>query len=70
MGAVMFWQAVRFLQAFGDVPPEVQTALAFALIILGVAAVSGRALRWRSVDQAVAVVVLVGIGWLLFRTGE
>lgn len=70
LGTLMFWLAVRLLQTFGDVPPEVQTALAFAVIIVGVAAVSGRALSWRPVDQIVAVVVLAGIGWLLFRTAE
>jgi hypothetical protein len=36
--------------------------------MVGVAAVSGRFLRWEAVDQAVAVAVLVGISWLLVRT--
>jgi hypothetical protein len=34
-----------------------------------VALISGRLAAWRRLDQLVAVVVLLGIGWLLLRTG-
>jgi hypothetical protein len=37
--------------------------------IVGVAIVSGRFLAWRVGDQALAVAVLAGLGWLLVRNG-
>ena len=39
-------------------------------LIIGVALLSGRILRWPAIDKAVAVAVLTGIGWLLCRGGR
>jgi len=36
--------------------------------MIGVATISGRVFSWPLLDQGVAVAVLVGIGWLIFRT--
>lgn len=51
------------------VSPEMQTLLWFTMTIIGVAIVSGQFVDWQRVDQAVAVAILIGLGWLLFRTG-
>jgi hypothetical protein len=40
----------------------------FGATIVGVAALSGQLLRWHPADQFVALAVMAGIGWLLFRT--
>lgn len=69
-GIAMYWLALRELTARGVVSPETQTLVWFGATIVGVAALSGRLLRWHPADQAVALVVLAGIGWLLFRTAE
>jgi hypothetical protein len=67
-GVVMYWLALRELMAYGIVATETQTLVWFGATIIGVAALSGELLRWHPADQAVAIVVLLGIGWLLFRT--
>jgi hypothetical protein len=36
---------------------------------VGAAFISGKFLEWQTIDQTVAVVVLLGIAWLLFRAG-
>jgi hypothetical protein len=69
-GVAMYWLALRELTRWGVVSPEAQTLVWFGATIVGVAALSGQLLRWHPADQAVALVVLAGIGWLLFRTAE
>lgn len=69
-GVVMYWLALRELSAWGVVSAEAQTLVWFGATIIGVAALSGQLLRWHPADQAVGLLVLAGIGWLLFRTAE
>jgi hypothetical protein len=38
--------------------------------ILGVGIFSGRFFTWPRLEQTVAVLVLVGLGWLMVRTAE
>lgn len=66
-GIVMYWISLRFIKALGVMTPESQTLIWFGVTIVGVAIISGKALRWPLADQAVALGVLAGIGWLLFR---
>ena len=40
------------------------------MTIIGVVIFSGRFFTWPRLEQFVAVLVLVGLGWLLVRTGE
>ena len=47
---------------------EIQTAVWFAMTIIGVVIFSGRFFIWPRLEQFVAV--LVGLGWLLVRTSE
>ncbi len=69
-GILMYWLALRFLAQVGNVPVEVQTLGWFVVTIVGVALLSGSFLRWQTVDRAVGVVLLAGVGWLLVRTGS
>ncbi|MBL8345985.1 MAG: hypothetical protein JNN03_11125 [Rubrivivax sp.] len=68
-GVAMYWVALRTLSAWGVVSTEAQTLVWFAATIIGVAILSGQFLRWQALDQSVALAVLLGIGWLLARTG-
>ena len=70
VGIGAYWLAAKYLTEFGVLSPETQTIIWFGVTILGVAFASRRFLRWQTIDQIVAVVVLLGIGWLLFRTGD
>jgi len=67
-GILMYWVAIRFLNEFGIVSPEIQTLGWFVVTIVGVAMFSGEFIRWQAVDRFVAVCVLAGVGWLLLRT--
>lgn len=69
-GVLMYWLALRELAQWGVVSAEAQTLVWFGATIIGVAALSGRVLRWPLMDQAVALLVLAGIAWLLLRTAE
>jgi hypothetical protein len=67
-GMVMYWFALWKLNEHGVVAVEVQTLFWFVATIVGVALISGRLLQWPVVDQAIAGAVMMGVGWLLFRS--
>lgn len=69
VGVAMYWVALRTLGDWGVVSTEAQTLVWFAATIIGVAIFSGQFLRWQALDQAVALGVLMGLAWLLARTG-
>lgn len=69
LGTTTYWAALRYLSGAGVVSSELQTVLWFGTTVVGIALLSGRFLQWRPLDQMVAVLVLVGIGWLMSRTG-
>ena len=68
-GIMIYWLVIRFLNQAGVQSPEMQSILWFSVTIIGVALISREFFKWQRVDQIVAVFVLSGIGWLLFRTG-
>jgi hypothetical protein len=68
-GIGLYWLVLRYMTAAGIVAPELQTLAWFGVTIIGVAVLSGTFLAWPRLDQAIAVAVLAGIGWLLMRTG-
>jgi hypothetical protein len=68
VGLGMYWISLKYMRELGIVTPEIQTLIWFVVTIVGVAVVSGRAFQWPVADQTVAVAVLAGICWLLFRT--
>lgn len=67
-GIFTYWLIVRYLQQVGIVSSEIQTVLWFSATIIGVAILSGKFVSWQRMDQFVAILVIAGIGWLLFRT--
>jgi hypothetical protein len=69
-GSAMYWLTLRHLTALGVVVPEVQTIFWFVATIVGVGLASRAFLQWRTADQMVAVGVVVGVAWLLLRTGS
>ena len=68
-GVVMYLLTLREIGKHVAISAEAQTLVWFGATIIGVAALSGQLLRWQPAEQAVALGVLAGIGWLLFRTG-
>lgn len=69
VGIGMYWFSLKYMKALGVVTPEVQTIVWFGVTLVGVALVSGKVFAWPLLEQTVAVGVLLGIGWLLLRTG-
>jgi len=70
LGIVAYWFAIKFLQQIGVVSAEMQTLLWFTVTIVGVAIASGQFAHWGLVNQVIGVLVLVGLGLLIFRTGS
>jgi hypothetical protein len=68
LGIVTFWGTIRYMREVGIVSAEIQTMLWFVAAIIGVAILGGHFFQWKLVDQLVATGVIVGIGFLLFRT--
>jgi hypothetical protein len=66
-GMLMYWLALWKLSSHGVVAVEIQTLFWFVATIIGVAVLSGRFVGWPPIDQAVAVAVLGGVGWLVYR---
>lgn len=69
-GISVSWLTIKYLQLFGIFAPETQTLLWFGVTMVGIALSSGKFFHWQRLDQVVAVAVLMGIGWLMFSTGE
>jgi hypothetical protein len=69
-GITMYVFALRYMMRAGVTSAEVQTAIWFAMTIIGVVIFSGRFFQWARLDQAVALLVMTGLGWLLVRTAE
>jgi hypothetical protein len=69
VGIGSYWIAAKYFTEFGVLSPETQTLIWFGTTIVGVAFISGNFLQWQTIDRIIAVVVLLGIAWLLFRTG-
>jgi hypothetical protein len=67
VGIGSYWIAVKYLNEFGVLSPETQTLIWFGMTIIGVALINGKFLQWQTLDQIIAIIVLVGIAWLLFR---
>jgi hypothetical protein len=60
--------AVRFLQGMGATSVAIQTGIWFVVTGLGVAAMDGSIAGWTRTQQAVALGVAVGLGWLTAST--
>ncbi len=69
VGIGCFWLSIGSVKRWGDVAPELLLATWFAATVVGVSAFSGKFIEWPRTEQVVAVLVMCGIGWLMFRTG-
>jgi divalent metal cation (Fe/Co/Zn/Cd) transporter len=69
VGALCYILAINYLEQVGLVSAEIQTVIWFTVTIIGVAFISGKFLHWHLVDQLVALLAIVCIGWLVIRTG-
>jgi hypothetical protein len=68
LGAVTYWWAIRYLNEFGVVSPEIQTLGWFVVTIAGVALISGDFFHWPLADRGVALGILLGLSWLVVRS--
>ena len=69
-GITIYWFTIRYFSELGVVSAELQTLIWFGTTLIGVAVLNGRFLQWPSSDQGVAILVLIGIAWLLVRVGS
>jgi hypothetical protein len=60
--------AVRFMQGFGLQGVALQSALWFVVTGAGVAVMDGSIAGWTRTQQGVALLVAVGLGWLIVST--
>jgi len=70
VGITLYVISLKYMARLGVTSAEIQTAVWFAMTIIGVVIFSGRFFSWPRVEQIVATLVLLGLGWLLVRTGE
>jgi len=70
VGITLYVFSLRFMTRLGVTSAEMQTAVWFAMTIIGVVVFSGKFFGWPRLEQLVAILVLAGLGWLLVRTGE
>jgi hypothetical protein len=69
VGISLYWIAIKYMKEAGIVSPEIQTLFWFLVTIIGVALVSGKFFHWQTADQLVGIAIIIGIAWLMFRTG-
>ncbi len=60
--------AVRYMQGFGLQGVALQSALWFLVTGIGVAMMDGTILGWSRTQQAIGLLVAVGLGWLIVST--
>jgi hypothetical protein len=70
VGIMLYVMSLRFLTRLGVTAAEIHTMVWFAMTIVGVIVFSGRFFAWPRLEQGVATLLLVGLGWLLVRTAE
>lgn len=68
-GIPTYLLAIRYLSASGVQTVEMQTACWFVATMIGVAVAGGNFWGWRLSDQIVAILVVIGLLWLVMRTG-
>jgi hypothetical protein len=68
LGISTYWLVLKYMKELGILSTEIQTVFWFAITLISVAVISGNFGKWQLLDRMVAVSVVLGIGWLLFRT--
>ena len=69
IGALCYILVANYLTQVGVVSAELQTMIWFLVTIVGIAVMNGKVLHWQRLDQFVALVAIICIGWLVIRTG-
>src|SRR5918994_3028768 len=61
LGITLYVISLRYMARLGVTSAEIQTAVWFAMTIIGVVLLSGRFFSWPRLEQAVATLVLIGL---------
>ncbi len=69
IGGLGYIATVYFLQKSGIFSVEIQTMIWFATAITVLAMISGKFFHWGHLEQVIAVLLVIGIGWLIVKTG-
>lgn len=69
VGISLYWLMLRYMTELGVAAPEIQALFWFGVTLIGTALISGAFRQWQWTEQVVALGVLLGIAWLILRTG-
>lgn len=69
-GISLYIGAVRFMQAMGLHAVALQSGIWFVATAIGIAALDGTVTQWTRLQQLVALVVMVGLAWLIATAHE
>jgi hypothetical protein len=69
-GISLYIGAVRFMQSMGLNAVALQSGIWFVATAIGIAALDGSVVQWTRPQQAVALVVMVGLAWLIATAHE
>ena len=64
-GISLYIGAVRFMQSMGLNAVALQSGIWFVATAIGIAALDGSVVQWSRLQQAVALVVMLGLAWLI-----
>ena len=67
IGILLYIVSLKFLRYLGVHSATIQTSLWFMATIIGLAIISGEFVKWQRLDQAIAILVAVGLTWLVVR---
>ena len=67
VGVSIYLYSLRFLMQLGVEEAELQILFWLGFTFVGVALLSGAIFTWSHIDKFVALIVLTGIGWLMFN---
>jgi hypothetical protein len=70
VGIMLYVVSLRYLARLGVTAAEIHSLVWFAMTIICVIVFSGRFFSWPRLEQGVALLLLIGLGWLLVRTAE
>ena len=64
-GISLYIGAVRFMQSMGLNAVALQSGIWFVATAIGIAALDGSVVQWSRLQQTVALVVMLGLAWLI-----
>lgn len=68
IGIVIDFTAIYLISKTHYYVPEIMSMLFMAVTIIGVAILSGQFLNWNHFNQGVAVLIMLGLCWLMYQT--